>query len=162
MGEEGKLLFSSIFFLHYLTNYKMALYKSPSAIKISIIGFIKHMLSPKSVKAIDKILSPCCQLELSDLDITCTGANLATVVVTLGQSISFPGTIKYLLLSDLDGKVGSGTFTNGSSTITITNGNVATAGTAVYTLYLYFYTNSDLNIGVFESATITVTNPNCT
>jgi len=50
----------------------MAFITQPSKIKQSILAFIKHMVSKSVLKAIDYILSPCCE----DGNITVTVSNL--------------------------------------------------------------------------------------
>ena len=83
----------------------MAFLKQPSNLKISILNFVKNIVSKVLFRAFEILLNPCCDLSISDIDITCTDTDVATVTLTLGKGFSFPKTGTFTLTSDLDGLV---------------------------------------------------------
>lgn len=50
----------------------MAFYKNPSAIKRSILAFVKHLVSKTLYKEFDLLLSPCCVPTISVSDSSCS------------------------------------------------------------------------------------------
>lgn len=53
----------------------MAFIKYPSAIKRSILAFVKHMVSKSTYKDIDMVLTPCCIPSVDFGTYTCSGTN---------------------------------------------------------------------------------------
>ena len=65
----------------------MAFYKNPSAIRRSILAFVRHLLSKSLYKAFEFLLSPCCSPSIR-ATVACVGSTY-TVTVTLDNSINF-------------------------------------------------------------------------
>ncbi len=127
----------------------------------SILNFLKYQIPTKIYEAIKILFKPCCDISIKDISFTCTNPDRATVVVTLENAVSFPGLIEYNLTSPQGGIIGHGEYKSGSKTITIKNAIITSGSDVVYTLLLYFITNSAATMGLFESAMFTVDNPTC-
>lgn len=69
----------------------MAFYKNPSAIKRSILAFVKHLLSKPLYRAFEILLSPCCNPVVTNAVSTCNGDGTFTVILTLANAISLAG-----------------------------------------------------------------------
>lgn len=127
----------------------MAFYKNPSAIRRSILAFVKHMLSKPLYRGFDFLLSPCCVPDILTATATCVGSTY-TVVLTLANGFSFgsQGTAT-LLVTPASGNVevgGAITYLD-NTTVTFTTVS-ATAGAAELQLRLFLPTNSTRNAGV--------------
>lgn len=69
----------------------MAFYKNPSAIKRSILAFVKHLLSKPLYRAFEILLSPCCNPVVTNATAVCNGDSTFTVTLTLANAISLAG-----------------------------------------------------------------------
>lgn len=69
----------------------MAFYKNPSAIKRSILAFVKHLLSKPLYRAFEILLSPCCNPIVTDSVAVCNGDSTFTVTITLANAINLAG-----------------------------------------------------------------------
>jgi hypothetical protein len=69
----------------------MAFYKNPSAIKRSILAFVKHLLSKPLYRAFEILLSPCCNPVVTNATAVCNGDGTFTVTLTLANAISLAG-----------------------------------------------------------------------
>mgnify|MGYP003675436673 CR=1 FL=1 len=56
----------------------MAFYKNPSAIKRSILAFVRHLLSKSLYRAFELLLSPCCPPVITNATAVCNGDSTFT------------------------------------------------------------------------------------
>lgn len=141
----------------------MSFYKYPSSIKISILGFIKHMLNKTQVKAIDLLLSPCCGITIEDIEFTCTSTAVATATITLSKGVNFPvnGNAVVTVFQSGSTRSYSITYSGGATTVVVPSVTIFGAN-AFYTVTFTLPINSDLTEGVFtKTDTLEVTNPTC-
>lgn len=141
----------------------MAFYKNPSALRRSILGFVKHMLSKPLYRGFDFLLSPCCIPSIT-AEVTCEGASLYTVVLTLASSFEFGSQgLATLEVTPATGNVEIGGTELYSSGTTITfTGVLATAGVADLQLGLFSPTNGNRDSGIVTySNVVEVTFPAC-
>jgi hypothetical protein len=140
----------------------MAFYKNPSAIRRSILAFVRHLLSKSLYKAFEFLLSPCCPPSIR-ATVACVGSTY-TVTLTLDNSISFGSESFATLIIDPatgNNEIGGIATYFGGNTIEFT-GVSATAGAANLQLELFSPTNSTLDAGVATySNTVNVTFPAC-
>ena len=103
----------------------MAFYKNPSAIRRSILAFVRHLLSKSLYRAFELLLSPCCPPVITNATAVCNGDSTFTVTVTLANAISLAGVGFDSLV--LFAGFGPGWFVNatgydaGTNTITFSN-----------------------------------------
>jgi hypothetical protein len=69
----------------------MAFYKNPSAIRRSILAFVRHLLSKSLYRAFELLLSPCCPPVITNATAVCNGDSTFNVTVTLANAISLAG-----------------------------------------------------------------------
>lgn len=141
----------------------MAFYKNPSAIRRSILAFVRHLLSRPLYRAFDFLLSPCCTPDILSATATCVGSSF-TVTLNLGNSFDFGSNAVATLIVDPasgNNQIGGTTTYAGGNTIVFTTVS-ATAGAATLKLNLFLPTNSTLNSGVTTySNTVNVTFSAC-
>lgn len=130
----------------------MAFYKNPSAIKRSILAFVKHLLSKPLYRAFEILLSPCCNPIVTNSVAKCNGDGTYTVTITLANSINLAGVgIEYLSLFGISPGWYVFASTIDMNTNTIVFQNVTPpSDDATYTLGLEMVlpTNSTETIGV--------------
>ena len=141
----------------------MAFYKNPSAIRRSILAFVRHLLSKPLYRAFDFLLSPCCTPSISATAV-CVGSTY-TVTLTLANSFNFGSNSRAALLiypvSIPPISIGGIETYLGGDTIVFTNVS-ATAGAATLQLELFLPTNTTLDSGVVTySNTVNITFPVC-
>jgi len=120
----------------------MAFYNNPSAIRRSILAFVRHLLSKPLYRAFDFLLSPCCAPNIS-ARATCVGSSF-TVTLTVNNSFNFGSNgLATLIIDPASGnnQIGGTVTYTGSDTIVFTT-VAATAGIAALQLQLFLPTNS--------------------
>jgi hypothetical protein len=141
----------------------MAFYKNPSAIRRSILAFVRHLLSKSLYKAFDFLLSPCCTPDILSATVACVGSTY-TVTLTLANSFDFGSNASATLIiypATGNNEIGGGTTYSGGNTIVFTTVS-ATAGAAALKLNLFLPTNSTSSSGVITySNGVNVTFPAC-
>ena len=139
----------------------MAFVSTKSNIKVSILGFIKHLVSKKVYKAIEILLTPCCHPVITNITAECVEGT-TIITVTLANSINLygsgQGTI-FLLIPLVNLYIASTTVYNDGKTIVfelpdievpVLEGNIE----------LFMPTSSDGLVGVsLSSETFSVPNP---
>jgi hypothetical protein len=126
----------------------MAFYKNPSAIRRSILAFVRHLLSKPLYRAFDFLLSPCCTPSISATAV-CVGSTY-TVTLTLASSFNFgSNSLATLIINPAIGnnQIGGVVPYLGGDTIVFTTVS-ATAGAASLQLELFLPTNTTVNSGV--------------
>ena len=140
----------------------MAFYKNPSAIRRSILAFVRHLLSKPLYRAFEFLLSPCCSPSIR-ATVACVGSTY-TVTLTLASSFNFGSESFATLIIDPatgNNEIGGIATYFGGNTIEFT-GVSATAGAASLQLELFLPTNTTLDSGVATySNTVSVTFPAC-
>jgi len=140
----------------------MAFYKNPSAIRRSILAFVRHLLSRPLYRAFDFLLSPCCTPSISATAV-CVGSTY-TVTLTLVNSFDFgSNSIATLFIDPAIGndEIGGVVTYLGGDTIVFTTVS-ATAGAATLRLELFLPTNATLDSGVVTySNKVNITFPIC-
>ena len=140
----------------------MAFYKNPSAIRRSILAFVRHLLSKPLYRAFDFLLSPCCTPSISATAV-CVGSTY-TVTLTLANSFNFGSNSLATLIIDPaigNDQIGGAVTYLGGDTIVFTTVS-ATAGAATLRLELFLPTNTTLDSGVVTySNKVNITFPVC-
>jgi len=140
----------------------MAFYKNPSAIRRSILAFVRHLLSKPLYRAFDFLLSPCCTPSISATAV-CVGSTY-TVTLTLANSFNFGSNASATLLINpvtANIEIGGVVTYLGGDTIVFTTVS-ATAGAAFLQLELFLPTNTTVNSGVVTySNKVNITFPIC-
>lgn len=136
----------------------MAFYKVPSNIKMSILAFVKRIVSKRIYNAIETILSPCCTIEITDVvydcgteDLTLTitpskvfEANTESVVYVFTDA-GTPGDVVFLGV----GEVNSG---GGSVVVGIPLADAPVGADQIFTIKILSSTNNgNNNTGVFQT-----------
>ena len=130
----------------------MAFYKNPSAIRRSILAFVKHLLSRPLYRAFELLLSPCCPPVVTSSVAVCNGDSTFTVTLTLANAINLAGvgTDLLTLFGISPGwYVFADTINPSSNTIVFTN-VVPPADDTTFTvgLEMFLPTNTTESIGV--------------
>ena len=140
----------------------MAFYKNPSAIRRSILAFVRHLLSKSLYKAFEFLLSPCCPPSIR-ATVACVGSTY-TVTLTLANSFNFgSNSLATLLIDPVTANIEIGGVVPylGGDTIVFTTVS-ATAGAASLQLELFLPTNTTVNSGVVTySNKVNITFPVC-
>jgi hypothetical protein len=140
----------------------MAFYKNPSAIRRSILAFVRHLLSKPLYRAFEFLLSPCCSPSIR-ATVACVGSTY-TVTLTLASSFNFgSNSLAALIIYPATGnnEIGGVVTYLGGDTIVFTTVS-ATAGAASLQLELFLPTNTTLDSGVVTySNIVSVTFPAC-
>ena len=141
----------------------MAFYKNPSAIRRSILAFVRHLLSKPLYRAFDFLLSPCCTSDILSATAVCVGSTY-TVTLTLANSFNFGSNASATLLINpvtANIEIGGVVTYLGGDTIVFTTVS-ATAGAAFLQLELFLPTNTTVNSGVVTySNKVNITFPIC-
>lgn len=128
----------------------MAFLKNPSEYKLSILGFVKHIVGKTLTRAFEVLLTPCCGLT-GTAEVSCNDDNTTyAIVVTTAESINFLG--KGVATVLVDGAQFTGVVTE-PSTIFVETATL-TAGTYDVNVTLFLPTNNDGTVGVFKTFTV--------
>jgi hypothetical protein len=127
----------------------MAFYRTPSNLKTSILAFVKRIVDKVLYRAIDVILSPCCDLTAT-AEATCTDSNDFDIVITTNPSIGFLG--KGISTVTIDNVPYTGIVTE--PTEIFVEGAAVGAGTYDVNIVIFLPTNSDGTVGVFKTITV--------
>lgn len=142
----------------------MAFVSTNSNIRVSILGFIKHLVSKSLYRAIEILLKPCCDINILDVESSCNGTNY-DITITLDKSVNMLGNGLMLVLVDqvlVSGDNGVLLSYNDSTKIVLTNVtlNISAGNYKVGVFFLLptgathpIQSLNDLTPGVFTLAT---------
>ena len=136
----------------------MAFVSTNSNIRVSILGFIKHLVSKTIYRAIEILLKPCCDITILDVEATCSLVTPGNydITITLDKSVNMLGngiffvSINKVLASSVGGSM---LFQyNDSTKITLTNVNIGSNSGGTFTVDVFLLLPTGNAAGNIQSA----------
>ena len=128
----------------------------------TILAFITNLVPKRVKRAIDILLHPCCDIEITDIDFTCEDTDVVDVVITLSGGINFPVDGSVLVNVTIGDNIGTyETEYTGGNTISINDAPLGAGEVDVEVVFL-FPTNFGESQGVYvKTPSFTITVPSC-